>query len=106
MKLYDKSIMVCFVSETQALKNRFDLIHNLMGVPHEQILEQPHVLLFREFIVKQRHDFLKELGKAQYDPKLPNYVSLETLVHGNDVDFCRIVAKTSINVFNAFLKSR
>ncbi|XP_054289122.1 transcription termination factor 3, mitochondrial-like isoform X1 [Macrosteles quadrilineatus] len=95
-----------FDIHTQALKNRFDLIHNLMGVPHEQILEQPHVLLFREFIVKQRHDFLKELGKAQYDPKLPNYVSLETLVHGNDVDFCRNVAKTSINVFNAFLKSR
>jgi len=94
-----------FDIQTLALKSRFDFVHNVMGIPHEQILQQPDVLLFREFIVRQRHNFLKELGKAQYDPTLPNYVSLESLVHGSDVEFCRNVAKTSLEVFNAFLKT-
>ncbi|XP_046685781.1 transcription termination factor 3, mitochondrial-like [Homalodisca vitripennis] len=97
-KLYDIS--------TKALKERFDYVHNIMEISHEQILQQPSVLLFRNFIVKQRHEFLKTLGKAQYDPKLPGYISLDTLIQGSsDVDFCTNVAKISIDVFNAYLKT-
>ncbi|XP_046677036.1 LOW QUALITY PROTEIN: transcription termination factor 3, mitochondrial-like [Homalodisca vitripennis] len=96
-KLYDIS--------TKALKERFDYVHNIMEISHEQILQQPSVLLFRNFIVKQRHEFLKTLGKAQYDPKTPGYISLDTLIQGSDVDFCTNVAKISIDVFNAYLKT-
>uniref|UniRef100_A0A1B6KMQ3 Transcription termination factor 3, mitochondrial n=1 Tax=Graphocephala atropunctata TaxID=36148 RepID=A0A1B6KMQ3_9HEMI len=96
-KLYDIS--------TKALKERFHYVHNVMGISHEQILQQSGVLLFRNYIPKQRHEFLKALGKAQYNPRLPGYISLETLVQGSDVDFCTNVAKTSIEVFNAFLKT-
>lgn len=77
-----------------------------MAIPHRQILQQAGVLMFRNHIVEERHEFLKEIGRAQYNPKLPGYVSLQTLVHGNDVDFCKNVAKTSIDVFNSYLKTR
>lgn len=77
-----------------------------MEISHQQILQHTNILTFRNFIIKQRHEFLKELGKAQYNYLLPGYISLDTLVIGSDVDFCKNVAKTSIDVFNAFLKTR
>lgn len=94
-----------FVLGTNHLKERFHYVHNEMKLSHERILAQPNVLLYREFIVKQRHLFLQSLGRAQYDPKQPGYVSLDKLVKDNDVQFCQDVAKTSVNTFNIFLKS-
>lgn len=76
-----------------------------MEISHEQILQQPIILTFRLHIIKQRHEFLKSLGKTQFDPKLPGYISLDALSTGTDVEFCKNVAKTSIEVFNTFLKT-
>lgn len=76
-----------------------------MGISHEQICQQPSVIMFRKFHVQQRHEFLKSLGKAQYNPKLPGYNSLDTLVYRDDVEFCKNVAKTSISMYNDYLKT-
>lgn len=76
-----------------------------MKISHDLIASQPDILLHRKRRVEGRHLFLVELNKAQYDPNKPNYISLKTLVEGNDVDFCTNVAKTSIDTYNLFLKS-
>lgn len=76
-----------------------------MKVPLETIAKMPEVLSCREFRLRQRHLFLEKLGRAQYDPKLPNYISVVTLVSGNDGEFAVNVAGSSIQAFNAFLKS-
>lgn len=49
--------------------------------------------------------FLVEMKKAQYDPSKPMYVSPLALVSGTDVDFCRDIANTSIEIYNTFLKT-
>lgn len=76
-----------------------------MGIPLDMIITWPEILTCREFRLKHRHLFLKTLGRAQYNPKLPNYVSLLTLVSGEDSDFAVEIGKSSLQAYNAFLKT-
>jgi mTERF domain-containing protein len=85
---------------------RFDYIHNEMGIPHKLIAEQPSGLLSRVERIQQRHEFLRSLERAQYDPAKPGYISLTSLVSGTDIDFCRDIAKTPVTLYNKFLKTQ
>lgn len=76
-----------------------------MKIPHSTILENPEILLSRNFRIKQRHLFLQKLNRAQYDPKKENYVSIQSLVRNTDIEFCKYYAKCSIDDFNMFLKT-
>lgn len=76
-----------------------------MNLSHELISAQPIVLTSRIHRIKERHLFLESLGRAQYNPKEPGYVSLTALVSGNDIDFCRDIAKTTVASFNLFQKT-
>ncbi|XP_043501940.1 transcription termination factor 3, mitochondrial [Polistes fuscatus] len=83
----------------------FDYAHNEMKLSHEFISSQPHVLLCRKHRLEQRHKFLVKLGRAQYDPTKPMYVSLIALISGTNDQFCQNVAKTSTETYDSFLKS-
>ncbi|KAL4704061.1 hypothetical protein ACJJTC_001983 [Scirpophaga incertulas] len=87
------------------LLERFKYIHNVMNIDHSSILRHPGVLLSRNFRVKQRHLYLKKLGRDQYDPKKANYIPLIALAEGTDIDFCKVYAKCDIYAFNTFLKT-
>ncbi len=49
--------------------------------------------------------FLQSIGRAQYDPNEPGYVSLKKLVTLPDEAFCQEIAKTTIDEYNSFLKT-
>ncbi|XP_036987012.2 transcription termination factor 3, mitochondrial [Artibeus jamaicensis] len=83
----------------------FDYVHNVMSVPHHVIVRVPQVFNTRLFKVKERHLFLTYLGRAQYDPAKPNYISLDKLVSMPDEIFCEQIAKASIQDFEKFLKT-
>lgn len=87
------------------MMSRFDYLHNTMGITHEQILQFPDILRTRKLIIQQRHMFLSQLGRVQYDPEKPRYISLKELVACADGEFCLKIAKTSVNEFNDFLKT-
>ncbi|VVC24613.1 Transcription termination factor, mitochondrial/chloroplastic [Cinara cedri] len=87
------------------LLQRFDYIHNTMNINHDRIVLEPQVLSCRLFRIKQRHEYLKYLNRVQYDPTKPNYVSLLKLVSGTDSEFCLNIAKTSVEMFNSYLKT-
>lgn len=76
-----------------------------MKLSHQFILSQAYVLLCRKRRLEQRHTFLVQLGRAQYDPTKPLYVSLISLIGGTDNDFCQNVAKTSNDTYELYLKS-
>ncbi|KAG0717104.1 Transcription termination factor 3, mitochondrial [Chionoecetes opilio] len=88
-----------------SLLRRFDFAHNHMGLPHTQLVQFPEVLLTRDYKLKERHGFLKHLGRDQYDPCEPNYVSPKALVSGTDAEFCTNLAKSSVQAYNDFLKT-
>lgn len=97
--------IVIFLPDGPSLLRRFNVVHNVMGLSHAQILQFPEVLMSRDFRLTQRHEFLKSLGRNQYDPTQPNYVSPVVIAAGDDVAFCTNVAKASIIDFNNFIKT-
>ncbi|XP_059103683.1 transcription termination factor 3, mitochondrial [Peromyscus eremicus] len=87
------------------LTETFDYVHNVMNIPHHIIVKFPQVFNTRVFKIKERHLFLTYLGKVQYDPAKPNYVSLDKFVSVPDEVFCKEIAKTSVKDFEKFLKT-
>ncbi|XP_040828549.1 transcription termination factor 3, mitochondrial [Ochotona curzoniae] len=87
------------------LTETFDYVHNVMRIPHHLIVKFPQVFNTKFFKVKERHLFLAYLGRAQYDPAKPNYISLDKLVSIPDEIFCKELARASIQDFNKFLKT-
>lgn len=49
--------------------------------------------------------FLEYLGKAQYNPALPTYISLDRLVSLPDELFCTDVASATVEDFYLFQKT-
>ncbi|XP_014259981.1 transcription termination factor 3, mitochondrial [Cimex lectularius] len=94
-----------YMKTRHTLVAQFNLIHNDMLVPHELIVKQPQVLLCRERRMKERHLFLKSLGRDQYDPSKPKYVSLMSIAAHDDATFCKEIARTPVLLFNKFLKT-
>ncbi|XP_039486689.1 transcription termination factor 3, mitochondrial [Drosophila santomea] len=88
------------------LVERFSYVHQDMGLPHTQIVQCPELLASREFRLRERHEFLKLLGRAQYDPQKDLYISPKTIVEGNNFYFIRNVAKSDLETFDLFLKTR
>ncbi|UYV65954.1 MTERFD1 [Cordylochernes scorpioides] len=87
------------------LLNRFELFTRDLKVPADLVVRQADVLLWRQRRISQRHQYLTQLGRAQYDPNEPCYVSLRALVTWRDPEFCQQVAKTSEEEFHKFLKT-
>lgn len=101
-------IMVCpklLISSRDNIVKAFTYLHKEAGLSHAQLMQFPAILRTRECIYKPRHQFLVKLGRAQYDPKEPNYVSPKALVTGVDAVFCENVAKTSVDKYNEFLRT-
>ncbi|KAG5891264.1 hypothetical protein JTB14_019671 [Gonioctena quinquepunctata] len=94
-----------FMMDQNKILRTFEYLHKTMNVPLERIVEEPGILTCRPKRLIQRHRFLAELNRAQYDPKKPNFVGLASFVFGDDCHFCTEVAKSSVQVFNTFLKS-
>lgn len=93
------------VSDDKALLRRFDYIHNVMHISHSQILREPEILLCRNFRIKEKHSFLQNRGRAQYNPLKENFIPLKALVEGTDIEFCKKYAKCNVSDFNDFLKT-
>ncbi|XP_074841783.1 transcription termination factor 3, mitochondrial [Carettochelys insculpta] len=87
------------------LTETFDYLHNVMGIPHHILTHFPQVFNSKLLRVKERHMFLAFLGRAQYDPAQPSYISLDKLVSMPDEVFCTEIAKASVKDFEKFLKT-
>lgn len=87
------------------LTQTFDFLHNVMKVPHHLITKFPQVLNTKYLRIRERHLFLEYLGKAQYDPSLPNYISLDRLVSLPDETFCTELALATLEDFYLFQKT-
>ncbi len=87
------------------LRAVFDMLHNEVGFSHEMIRKFPETLCADQFKVRPRHLFLKKIGRAQYDPKQPRYVSPVALATSDEKEFSTKVAKVPIEVYNEFLKT-
>ncbi|XP_037548729.1 transcription termination factor 3, mitochondrial [Nematolebias whitei] len=92
-------------AKKQKLTRIFDFLHNTMKVPHHLITKFPQVFNTNLLRLKERHLFLEYLGKAQYDPTLPNFISLDRLVSLPDETFCTEMALATLEDLYLFQKT-
>lgn len=95
-----------WMMDSDMLIERFAYAHQTMKLSHDMLIQFPEVLSSREFRLRQRHEFLVTLGRAQYDPEKDLYISPRDLVSGNDYHFVRNVAKSDLETYELFLKTR
>lgn len=111
---FDKDELKClllnkprlWMMNSDLLIERFAYAHQTMQLSHDMLIQFPEVLSSREFRLRQRHEFLVTLGRAQYDPEKDLYTSPRDLVSGNDYYFVRNVAKSDLETYELFLKTR
>jgi len=87
------------------LLRQFELLHNVIKYPHSTLAKFPISLCRKWYNTEPRHLFLQSLGRAQYDPNLPNYVNPGMLTELDDVEFSEDVAKVHVGLYNQFLKT-
>ncbi|KAK2830380.1 hypothetical protein Q5P01_018311 [Channa striata] len=93
------------VANKRKLTQIFDFLHNTMKIPHHLIAKFPQVLNTKYLRIRERHLFLEYLGKAQYDPTQPNYISLDSLVTLPDETFCTKLASATLEDLYLFQKT-
>lgn len=96
----------CFVfSDRLDLMRQYDYILDHMKIDNSLLIKQPHILTDRLYRIKERHGFLKRIGRAQYNPKLELYVSLNELCRGTNEEFCEKIAKRPYEEFDQYLRT-
>uniref|UniRef100_A0A8C4RC16 Mitochondrial transcription termination factor 3 n=1 Tax=Eptatretus burgeri TaxID=7764 RepID=A0A8C4RC16_EPTBU len=86
----------------------FDLLHNIIGIPHHLLVEHPQgEQVFRTKLqrIRVRHAFLKSRGLANFDPAHPPSVSLERFAALPDEAFCQEIVGATVQEFLAFQKT-
>lgn len=84
---------------------RYDYVSDYMRISNAQLVVTPYILTNRLFRIKERHGFLKKIGKAQYNPKKELYISLDALVKGNDEEFVSTIAKCTYEEYDRYLRT-
>ena len=84
---------------------RFEFLHSVIKVTHAQIAQHPEILSCRVKFLRERHEYLKRIGRAQYDGRKPCYVPLQAFTVQPDSEFIRLYCHTSEEDYDAFLKT-
>uniref|UniRef100_UPI00358EF8EC transcription termination factor 3, mitochondrial n=1 Tax=Myxine glutinosa TaxID=7769 RepID=UPI00358EF8EC len=83
----------------------FDLLHNIIGIPHHLLAEHPQVFRTKLQRIRVRDAFLKSRGLANYDPAHPPSISLERFAALPDEAFCQEIVGATVQEFLAFQKT-
>lgn len=88
------------------LIDRLDLLHNTMGLKHSAIAKCPKLITSPIIEVRHRFEYLKALKRNQFDPLEPLFVPPTAFYNISDEEFCSKYAKTSLEDYKLFLKTR
>lgn len=101
--MFLKCPLVFAVDAKTTLQTRLENLYDL-EISMEVIAENPGVLLGDHHQVRRRHAFLKEIGRAHYNPEKAGYVSLETLTRSTSHKWCWKIGVPEEHYFT-FLKT-
>jgi hypothetical protein len=99
------SALTLVFSEPNRLKLTFNYLHFVMKIGKELIADYPLALRCPLADIRRRNEFLKRLKLDQYHPDLPNYISLEKLVHPSDKYFSETLCRKYLEDYEKFLKT-
>ncbi len=104
-----KSFMInyprLFTKNFQTIEANFVFLTQVAKLTHEDVAACPHALTESLLLLKSRFSYLKHLDRLQFDPTKPNFVSLRAMISDDDYQFCKRVAKTTLDEYKTFLKT-
>lgn len=88
------------------LIDRLDLLHNTMELKHRVITRFPKIITGPIIDIRHRFEYLKALKRNQFNPQEPLFVPPTAFYKISDEDFCSKYAKTNLEDYKLFLKTR
>lgn len=92
--------------EPEAIGRTMRYLTNAMNIDKKRIVGYPLVLRVPLTYLRCRHECLLSRERAQYNPEMPDYISLRRLVHPSDAYFSEQVCGISLDDYDSFLKTR
>jgi len=92
-------------SVDQRVLPQFEILHNEAKISHSTLAKFPATLLAPWIETRSRLKFLQSLGRDQFDPVLPNYVSPELLTDLSDQTFCERAARCNLVLYEDFQRT-
>lgn len=99
------SKLFVFFSARIDLVDRLDYLSYEMKIDNDRLLMEPQILETRLFRIRERHGFLESIGRAQYDPKIELYISLDALCKYSDEEFAEKVARRPYAEYDRYLRT-
>lgn len=87
------------------LMERYDFLKEQMNISNELILKSPDILCAKTYKIKERHGYLKSIGRAQYNPHLDLYISLDAIATYSDEEFAVNIVKNSLEEYEDYLRT-
>jgi len=104
LQMRDNDYLFPLFTGKRYLVKQYDYLHNIMEISNEQIVQSPEVLAGHLHDIRNRHRFLVKQGRDQFDPKLPNYVPLNSFTDTAEAAWLEEYAKCSMEDFDKFLR--
>ncbi|CAJ0610203.1 unnamed protein product [Cylicocyclus nassatus] len=108
-----------FMMDAKFVTANYNYVHKVMRLPNSVIVKHPFILRCSHSSIRNRHEFLKKLGRAIYegatadqnvgtdaqDENQVQPVSLDAFLDPSDAVFARRAANTYLVVYNNFLRN-
>ncbi|KAI6209551.1 DNA helicase [Aphelenchoides besseyi] len=94
-----------FMCDLEQIRLSYNYMNRVMRIENDQIAEYPLALRCPVSGLRRRNEFLHRLKLDQYNSELPNYISLQRLLHPSDKYFSETVCRKFLSDYNRFLKT-
>ncbi|ETN78670.1 hypothetical protein NECAME_02817 [Necator americanus] len=109
-----------FMMDAKYITANYSYVHRTMHLPNSLIAKHPFILRCSHSSIRNRHEFLKKLGRAVYEGGLVEQesddvnkrvdeemqvVAMEVFLDPSDEVFVRKAANTYLVIYNNFLRS-
>ncbi|VDN22203.1 unnamed protein product [Cylicostephanus goldi] len=107
-----------FMMDAKFVTANYNYVHKVMRLPNSVIVKHPFILRCSHSSIRNRHEFLKKLGRAIYEGAIADQnatdaqdenqvqpVSLDAFLDPSDAVFARRAANTYLVVYNNFLRN-
>lgn len=101
IKIYPK----LFTKDFKIIEANFNYLTSVLKLTNQQIESYPPILQTPLLLIRTRYAFLKHLKRVQFDPTLPNYISLKSMIEPDEAKFIANLRESSLDEYKKFLKT-
>uniref|UniRef100_A0A0K0D5G7 Protein-serine/threonine kinase n=1 Tax=Angiostrongylus cantonensis TaxID=6313 RepID=A0A0K0D5G7_ANGCA len=108
-----------FMMEAKFIRTNYDYVHSTMRLSNSIIAKNPFILRCSHSSIRNRHEFLKKIGRAVYEGAVTDAtetsnntvngrvepVPMEVFLDASDAVFAQKAANTCLAIYNRFLRS-